>query len=314
MPLIAALCYSLRPTLFCRMGETAHLSVRNMARGPDSLPASVSVFLAWAVEQCLTLDGYIPASAQETLLVLFLGEHQANQPHPAKQSPASTPLCHQQLTQCRLTCREPSHMPPQQRGRLVMWGMARTGVMTALHLQKPPLQPVKGRSINAQLLESTRLQRQLSQQPGPTGRKRIRGLEDLQASWLRPLGATMCFGCSSLASPRPVAFPCAATPAAPLAIAANVCPLFLWQFAGPSWGSFVGVPYAAHAWRAVGARGASVPEGRGAPVPHANHARHDRVVGRWGRRVLPCESARNASGLSGHVRCLPCVAVCWPVV
>ncbi|CAJ1360966.1 unnamed protein product, partial [Effrenium voratum] len=31
--------------------------------------------------------------------------------------------------------------------------------------------PVKGRSINAQLLESTRLQRQLSQQPGPTGRE-----------------------------------------------------------------------------------------------------------------------------------------------
>ena len=43
------------------------------------LPASASVFLTWAVERCTTPEGYIPATAQETLLLLFLGEGRAAQ-------------------------------------------------------------------------------------------------------------------------------------------------------------------------------------------------------------------------------------------
>ena len=69
-----------------------------------SLPAESSVFLPWAVERCALADGYIPATAQEVLLWLFLGEREAAQlvhrgrahtpppppghPNPASQSPA----------------------------------------------------------------------------------------------------------------------------------------------------------------------------------------------------------------------------------
>ena len=64
---------------------------------------------------------------------------------------------------------------------------------------------VLGAPLGSPALVAAQLQRLSASHAGLL--QRIRGLEKLQASWLlllltRPLGATICFGCSSLASPR----------------------------------------------------------------------------------------------------------------
>ena len=48
-----------------------------LQQASGSLPEQSSVFCAWAVEHCMLADGYIPAVAQEVLLLLFLGERGA---------------------------------------------------------------------------------------------------------------------------------------------------------------------------------------------------------------------------------------------
>ena len=50
---------------------------RTIAAARSALPQGSAVFLAWAVEQCSFPNGYIPATAQETLLLLFLGERRS---------------------------------------------------------------------------------------------------------------------------------------------------------------------------------------------------------------------------------------------
>ena len=72
-----------------RQPTAAELALSGVLQAASaSLPAESSVFLPWAVERCTLADGYIPATAQEVLLLPQLVAA-ADQHRGSHQSPPS---------------------------------------------------------------------------------------------------------------------------------------------------------------------------------------------------------------------------------
>ena len=94
----------------------------NVARAAATLPPSTQVHLPWALEHMTDASGYIPASAQETLLQHYLGERLAaraamladqwRRPAPQPPSPPAQPTHTSTADQCAPATTEPAQGPP----------------------------------------------------------------------------------------------------------------------------------------------------------------------------------------------------------